>query len=333
MNEPRAESRLSDIAAIVVNYGTAALSVQAVESLLGQSHGGRLVTVHLVDNSSPGDDALQLKKAHAERGWRERVILWLEAENHGFGRGNNVVLRALAAANVPPDAVFLLNPDARLENETIDILSSLLETAPDAAAAGASVLRPDHTPVTAAFRFPGLANEIARTANLSVLHQLWANRRVPLSPDHPGGPVDWVSGAAVMFRWEALRQVGFFDPGFFLYYEEVDLMRRLKAAGWSILYEPKAKVIHEEGAATGQFAGQMKRQRDPVYLYESWAHYFARACGRTEALGIALMMWPAALLNILHRRMRCKQPTLPMYFFSDHWRYVIWPLLSGKERG
>lgn len=333
MTASRTQRALPNIVAIVVNYGTADLSVQAVESLLGHAHGDRLVTVHLVDNASPGEEAAVLRKVHADRGWGARVTLWLETENHGFGRGNNVVLQALAARQDRPDAVFLLNPDARLENEAVDILAGVLESTPEAGAVGASVLRPDHTPVTAAFRFPGLANEIARTANLSVLHQLWASRLVPLPPDHPAGPVDWVSGAAVMFRWEALQRVGFFDPGFFLYYEEVDLMRRLKEAGWDILHEPRAKVIHEEGAATGQFAGQSARQRDPEYLYESWAHYFARAYGRAGALAYAMMMVPAALLNILHRCLRGKAPTLPLHFFADHWRYVIWPLLSGKERG
>lgn len=323
---------LSRIAVIVVNYGTADLALRAVDSVLARTHGRRRTDVHLVDNASPGADARQIARAHEERGWKEAVTLYLETENHGFGRGNNVVLEALARAETPPDAVFLLNPDARLENETIDILAAALERDGGAAAAGGSLLRPDLSPVTAAFRFPGPANEVARTANLSLLYRLLSRRLVPLPPEHPAGPVDWVSGAAVMFRWRALGEVGFFDPGFFLYYEEVDLMRRLRAAGWRILYEPRARVVHEEGAATGQFAGQTMRQRDPAYLYQSWAHYFARAYGRAGALGIALMMWPAAAVNVLHRRLRGHVPTLPLHFFKDHWRHVLRPLLFGSPR-
>ena len=288
--------------------------------------------MHLVDNASPGEDARQIAQAHAERGWKDRVMLWLETENHGFGCGNNVVLEALAAQDAPPQAVFLLNPDAQLENEAIDILAGVLEADPQAAAAGACVLRPDRTPVTAAFRFPGPVNEIARTLNLSFLHRLARTRLVPLPPEHPAGPVDWVSGASVMFRFRALQETGFFDPGFFLYYEEVDLMRRLQAVGWRVLYAPQAQVVHEEGAATGQFAGQAGRQRDPAYLYQSWAHYFSRAYGRAGALAIALMMWPAALANLLHRRLRGRPPTLPRHFFADHWRYVIRPLMFGTPR-
>jgi GT2 family glycosyltransferase len=324
--------RLERIAVIVVNYTTADLALEAVESVLARAHGGRSVAVHLVDNASPGDDARRFVAAHEARGWQSRVTLWPETENHGFGRGNNVVLEALAAAAHPPDAVFLLNPDARIENEAIDILATVLEADPQAAAAGAAVFNPDNTQETAAFRFPGPVNELVRSANLSLLHHLCRTRLVPLPPAQPAGPVDWVSGSSVMFRFEPLRQIGFFDPGFFLYYEEVDLMRRLRAAGWRILYTPEAQVIHAAGSATGQFGNAVARQRDPAYLYRSWTHYFSRAYGRAGALAIALAMWPAGLLNILHRRLRGREPTLPKCFFTDHWRYVLRPLLLGAER-
>lgn len=332
MRTAQAQGRLSRIAVVVVNYGTATLAIQAVQSILSRQHGGRVVTVHVVDNASPGDDAARLAEAHAARGWGEAVTLWPERENHGFGRGNNVALEALVRQEPPPDAVFLLNPDAQLENEAIDILAATLEADPQAAAAGCQVLRPDRTPVTAAFRFPGPVNELVRTANLTVLWRLCRARLAYLEPDHPAGPVDWVSGSSVMFRFEALLQTGFFDPGFFLYYEEVDLMRRLRARGWRVLHAPEAQVVHEEGSATGVRDRRARRQRDPAYMYQSWTHYFARAYGRAGALTIALSMWGAAGVNVLHRRLRGLEPSLPSHFFADHWRYVLRPLLTGVGR-
>lgn len=331
MSEPSRAGRIARIAVIVVNYGTAELAVRAVESVLARRHGGRSVKVHLVDNASPGSDALRLAEAHDAKGWGAAVTLWPERENHGFGRGNNVVLKALARQN-PPDAVFLLNPDACLENEAIDILADALEAAPDAVAAGAGLRSPDGTPQTAAFRFPGPANEVMRIINLSLLHRLTRNHQMALPPTHPAGPVDWVSGACVMFRFDAIRQTGFFDAGFFLYYEEVDLMRQLKERGGGTLYVPQAKVVHEAGSATGQFDLEAERQQSPAYLYQSWTHYFTRAYGRSGALVIALSLWPAALLNILHRRLRRRTPTLPLHFFTDHWRYVLRPLITGAGR-
>lgn len=317
-------------AVIVVNYGTASLTISAVESVLSRVHGGRDVRIHLVDNASPEGDAEILRAAHHDRRWDERVTLWLEESNHGFGRGNNVVLTALAEQEVPPEKVFLLNPDARLENEAIAILAKELDQNPRVGAVGASVLRPNLTPVTAAFRFPGFRSEIARIINFGPIDRIFANYRVPLPPDHPAGPVDWLSGASVMFRFEAIRTLGFFDPKFFLYYEEVDLMRRLGAAGWGVVYAPAAQVVHEEGAATGQFAGKAGRKRDPGYLYDSWSHYFVKALGRPAAVLLAICLWPAALMNVLHCRLRGREPTIPLRFFRDHGRLVIARLLSGR---
>ena len=319
--------RLMRIAVIVVNYGTAALSIKAVQSVLARQHGNRSVCVHVVDNASPGADAAALSRAHKENGWGDAVTLWLETENHGFGRGNNVALDVLRGQETPPDAVFLLNPDAQLENDAIDILARALEANPKAAAAGSQVCRPDGTPVTAAFRFPGPINEVVRITNLSVLWRLARPRLAYLPPEHPAGPVDWVSGSSVMFRFAALQKTGFFDPGFFLYYEEVDLMRRLGRAGWGVLFVPQAQVLHEEGSATGLLKRQEGRQRDPAYMYQSWAHYFERAYGRAGALAIAASMWGAACVNVLHRRLRGHEPSLPSHFFADHWRYVLRPLL------
>lgn len=320
------------IAVIVVNYGTPDLAIAAVESVLSHRHGGRQVVVHLVDNASPGGgDAEKFQTAHSAGNWGTRVILWLESENHGFGRGNNVVLRALTAQDTPPDKVFLLNPDARLENEAIDILARTLDSDPQAGAAGAGILRPDLTPVTAAFRFPSPASELARIIRFGPLDRVLRHRLVRLTPDHPAGAVDWVSGASVMFQFSAIRDNGFFDPGFFLYFEEVDLMRQLHASGWRVLYQPQAHVVHEEGAATEQFAGSAGRKRDPDYLYQSWAHYFTRAYGRVGALAIAVMHLPAACLNILHCRLRGKTPTVPCRFFRDHWHHVIRPLMFARR--
>ena len=326
---PSAETQR--IAVIIVNYGTADLAIAAVESVLAHPEPEASVEVHLVDNASPGEDAARLRQAHDDRGWGARVVLWPEAENHGFGRGNNVVLRALSERADPPDKVLLLNPDARLENAALGILARALDAEPEAAAAGAAVLRPDRSAAIAAFRFPGPVNEITRMINLGFLNRLVRGHLVALPPQHPAGPVDWVSGASVMFRFPALEQAGFFDPAFFLYFEEVDLMRRLRQQGWQVLYVPQARVVHEEGAATGQFAARRERKNDPAYLYQSWAHYFSKFYGRAGAVLIALAMVPAACINMLHRGLRGRAPTVPRAFIRDQWRYVIWPLLSASS--
>lgn len=324
--------RPAEIAVIVVNYRTADLAIEAVESVLARDHGGRAVEVHLVDNGSPGDDAERLRQAHHRRGWAPRVTLHLEAVNHGFGRANNLVLARLAAGGAAPDKVFLLNPDARLENETLGVLAGFLDSHPRAGAAGAAIRLPDGTPVTAAFRFPTLASEFEGAVNLGPVSRVLSRWRTPLPADLATGRVDWVAGAVVMFRRDALDQAGFFDPAYFLYYEEVDLMRELDRRGWQTWYVAEARAIHHEGAATN-VTSRALRHRRPPYVYQSWRIYFRKNHGRVYALAAAGLVALGAAINHVTSLVRRREPSLPLRFVQDHARHVILPLfLSGKAR-
>ena len=324
---------MTSIAVIVVNYNTAKLATDAVESVLAMDHGGRLISIHLVDNASPDGDAAQLMQTHADRGWGDAgVQFWPEQENHGFGRGNNLVLEYLVAANKPPDFVFLLNPDAVLENNAIDILVQTLEANPNAAAVGAGIVSQDGIPDVCCFRFPTLGREIVSSINFGPLDRLFPKARQPLSPNHPAGPVDWVAGASVLFRFDTLQKVGFFDPDFFLYFEEVELMQRLNRAGHPTLYNPKARVRHIAGASTGVASHDTQPKRRPAFLYDSWRMYFTKSGGRFYALITALAKLPAAALGLILARLRGRNSHLPLRFFHDHWVYVIRPLIIGKVK-
>ena len=135
-----------------------------------------------------------------------------------------------------------------------------------------------------------------------------------------------------MFRMQALIDVGFFDPDYFLYFEEVDLMRRLGVAGWQTYHVPEALVGHAAGAATGIQSHGGVRPRMPAYIYNSWRMYFTKSRGRLAALGIALVMVLAALINVAQGKILRRAPTLPEAFFRDQWGYVIRPLLlSGRS--
>jgi len=327
----------AEIAVIVVNYGTAALALEAVASVLAREHGGRAVELHLVDNASPGGDAALLEAEIAARGWQGRgVRLWAEAENHGFGRGNNLVLRHLAARAQPPRYVFLLNPDARLDNEALAILADFLDAHPEAGFAGAGIAKPgtgpEPQPVTAAFRFPSAAAEFSQALSFGPVARALAHRAVPLPADHPGGRVDWVAGAAVLARFDTLAAVEFFDPVFFLYFEEVDLMRRAADAGWQTWYVPQARVIHAEGAATEVRSGESVRRRRPAYWYHSWQHYFRKHHGRAGAALAGAAWLTGAALNHAIAALRRRPAAAPLRLGRDFWAHAGRPLAGLEPR-
>ena len=162
------------------------------------------------------------------------------------------MLRKLAQRADPPAKVFLLNPDARLETNAVAQLSAFLDDHPKAAVVGSAILHEgSFAPATCAFRFPGALSEFVEFREFGPLARLFKTRTVAFPADMPLQQVDWVSGASMMARLDALAAVEFFDPDFFLYFEEVDLMHRLKRRGWQVWHLPQAKVVHVAGAATG----------------------------------------------------------------------------------
>ena len=334
------QDMVADVCVIIVNYGTADLALEAAASVLGQAD--RVRDIHIVDNASPraspetdgatdgATDAELIARAIAARGWGARVRLHAEKTNHGFGRCNNLVIRHLAAKASPPDKVFLLNPDARLDTAALTILAQFLDDHPQAGAAGARIDKPGQGPVTAAFRFPGLISTFSDAVAFGPLARLCARWQVPLAPDLATARVDWVSGAAVMFRMAALRDAGLFDPEFFLYYEEVDLMRQLARKGWQTWHVAEAHAIHAEGAATGVQSGRPGRRRLPAYWYHSWQYYLRKNHGRPTAL-LACLAWAGgAVLNHALSRLRGRDPAAPLHLFSDLWTHALRPLLGLK---
>ncbi len=161
------------------------------------------------------------------------------------------------------------------------------------------------------------------------MSRLLRSRVVALPPGRATGRVDWVSGAAVMFRFEAVAEVGFFDPAYFLYYEEADLMRRMGRAGWQAWHVAEARVIHAEGAAT-QVRSHDERRRRPDYWYDSRRMYFEKNHGRAYALAIAGLVTAGGLAHFAISGLRRRPPVLPMNFLADYRRRVLGPLLRGR---
>lgn len=316
------------VAVVIVNYGTAPLTIQAVDSVLRLSTGG--VDIHVVDNASPGEDA-RILSDRADN-WPDNVTLHLEDRNHGFGRGINLVLDPLSRRADPPDFVLFLNPDAQCDNDVPGILARFLEDHPKAGFAGARIAKPGHGPVTAAFRFPSLISVFSHALCFGPVDRLLGRWRVPLPPDLDEQRVDWVSGAAVMARMSTLREVGFFDPVYFLYYEEVDLMRRAADHGWETWHVPEARALHLEGAATGVRSGEGARKRRPAYWYASWYHYFTRNHGRLGAMVAAVAAVTGAALNAVLAFLRRREPNRPLHFFHDFTAMVLRPLLGLEAR-
>jgi GT2 family glycosyltransferase len=116
---------------------------------------------------------------------------------------------------------------------------------------------------------------------------------------------DWVPGCYYLIRREVIEQVGLFDPRFFLYYEEVDHCRRVKAAGWKVGYYPYTQVIHlggESAASVGTIeAGTRQLSKLQV---ESELLYFRKHYGMSGVLFSAVLSVVAQMIDSLKGLLR-----------------------------
>jgi N-acetylglucosaminyl-diphospho-decaprenol L-rhamnosyltransferase len=174
------------------------------------------------------------------------------SENRGFAAGCNAGLRAGNA-----DYLLFLNPDARIEPASMLHLVEAFHRKPQAGLIAPRILNSDGELEFSQRRFPRLRSTYAQAL---FLHRLfpradWADElvrdRQSYSYSHS---VDWVSGACVLVRRDALEAVGGWDQGFFMYCEDTDLCQRLWNAGYEVWFDDGARVTHHGGASAPRAA-------------------------------------------------------------------------------
>jgi N-acetylglucosaminyl-diphospho-decaprenol L-rhamnosyltransferase len=138
---------------------------------------------------------------------------------------------------------LLLNEDSELHAGAPAALVAALDEEPRAAAAGAQLLSTEGERKACAWRLPGL---VASLAGVLFLHR----RVTTQSRGNRTRRVGWVQSSAMLVRREAAAEVGYLDPDFFVYSDETDFCKRLRDAGWEILYVPAAEAVHHDQLTT-----------------------------------------------------------------------------------
>jgi N-acetylglucosaminyl-diphospho-decaprenol L-rhamnosyltransferase len=281
---------ISDVAAVIVNYRTPELALQCVAALADERARVPGLRAVVVDGGS-GDQSAEALRAGLDDprfiGWTELLALPI---NGGFGWANNQAILRLFQNNAAPAFIYLLNPDAKIEPGALLLLLTELQGFPKAAACGSRLVDDNGQALGSAFRFPTPMREFARGLRAPKIARRLGFKDIMIDTD-AAIEVDWVTGASVLFRSAALRQTGLFDDGFFLYFEEVELMWRLRRAGWSIRHAPASRVLHVGGASTGVGGDlEQRRRRLPDYWHQSRRRFFVLCYGRALTI-FAGAMW------------------------------------------
>jgi GT2 family glycosyltransferase len=241
-----------DISVIIVSFNTRDLTLSCLRSVYA-SEGMDGLEVFVVDNASTdgSPDAVR-------RDFPNAVVIENRV-NAGYAKANNQAIAVSSGSNI-----LLLNSDALVEPDTLQILLTFFKTHPEVAAAGPRLLYGDGTPQQSTFVFSGFLTEALR---LSGLRNIIGSRRVrkavaPIVSRIPGKKagmytqvsgnskepqeVESLSGACLIARREAVDKIGLLDESFFMYMEDIDWCKRMVDAGFKVYYVPEATAVHYE---------------------------------------------------------------------------------------
>ena len=283
---------MTDLSVSIVNTNSRELLLACLETLRKAS-----AEVVVLDNASEDGSVDAVRERFPE------VRLIAQDFRAGFGANHNTVIRATSGRYV-----YVLNEDTTADDWAFDRVLAYLDAHPRVAVLGPRLVYPSGALQDSAWRFP---TPLVSTLGLLTVGKVGIKQS---GGDVPRA-VDWVMGAALVLRREALDQVGLFDEEFFLYSEEVDLQFRLRRAGWEVHYFPAATVVHHES----QFSAEIPERRIHEMWrsrHRYWRKHHSGAGARVAALAIGAQYAVRAVAAPLARQ----NPRRMLLHARDAWR-------------
>lgn len=261
-----------ETAVVIVNWNGA----QFLESLLKSLEAEQPAEIVVVDNAS-SDASREILARYAS------IKTILNSNNAGFGTAAN---QGIEFTEAP--FVLLMNNDTQVVEGALGTLEEYLQSHEKFAIAAPALVFPDGKLQPSLRRFPTVRRIFLY---LSYLDRVFPSGYRLKSEEHQAAEdVEQPMGASLLLRRSSLQQVGYFDPQFFMYMEEVDLCRRLSDAGWLIAYVSQARVLHHAGGSSDQAWERTQRE----YL-ESVVRYFKKHGSPLQIVCLRCAI-PAALL-------------------------------------
>ena len=260
----------SDLSIVIVNWNVRDLLRHCLHSIFQLPSSNFQTEVIVVDSASSDGSVAMVEEEFPQ------VRLIANSENVGFTVGSN---QGIAASR--GRYVLLLNPDTEIVGDALATMVEYLDDQPQVGALGPQLLNPDGSIQSSRRRFPSLATAFLES---TILQQWFPHNRIARhyymadQPDDEVQEVDWVTGACLLTRREAIQNVGVLDEGFFMYSEELDWCRRAKERGWKVVYLPTARVIHHGGQSSEQV-----KSFQHIQFQRSKIRYFRKHHGLWQA--------------------------------------------------
>jgi N-acetylglucosaminyl-diphospho-decaprenol L-rhamnosyltransferase len=272
-----------DLSLIIVSYESRDVLSECLRGASADAaSSGIALEIVVVDNASRDGTVAALAEGFPA------VKVVANRENVGYARAVN---QGLAATSAP--FALVLNPDCEVRSGALGALLRHATAHPRAALVGPRILNPDGSLEFSARSFPGpltfLFNRYSLLTRLFPRNR-WSREYLLSDWDHASPrSVDWISGAAMLARREAVREAGGMDEAYFMFNEDVDWCRCLRRAGWDVRYEPAAVIVHHVGASRSRVAARVIWGRHLGMIHYLHKHHSASP----------LLTWPAAALILL----------------------------------
>ncbi len=220
-------------------------------------------------------------------------------ENLGYGRAAN-----LGLAQATSEWGVVVNPDVVFDRGSLDSMLYSAKSWPRGGGFGPLILTEEGEVYPSARRFPRLVTGVGH----AVLSHVWRENPFTRAYRQEGSiedehPVDWLSGACLLVRMEAFREIGGFDDSYFMFFEDIQLGEQFKAAGWQSVYLPLATIHHEQGSSWKDRPATMLRAH-----HRSAAHYldgvYSRPIQAPLRVALRAALWLRGELQVLRSRIK-----------------------------
>jgi GT2 family glycosyltransferase/lipopolysaccharide/colanic/teichoic acid biosynthesis glycosyltransferase len=317
-----------DVSIIIVSYNSFDVLKACLDSISRMKFSGQAEVI-VVDNASVDGSPEMVR---ADYPW---VILIAGNENLGYSKGVNVGIRQATGRYF-----FILNPDTVVPEDSLQKLTSYMDNTPDAGIAAPKLVFHDGNVQLSCRRFYTFKVLLLRRTPLGkVFKNSKAVRdHLMLDFDHEEtAEVDWMLGAAMFVRREAVESVGLMDERFFLYFEDVDWCYRMKQHGWKVIYHPEVVVTHGYARESAQSVMNRSFIAHLVSLfryYEKWNKLWYYLKKYREVAKVALFLlvdliaFNAAFLSAYYLRLILDDVfTNPIFPISAYDGFLLFEVL------